>query len=298
MAWIAATSTLGCHRLLLLILALAVLLPQPVTSKKQKPKKPPKAKKSADAEEESMPQMPEMPKRPLSVWEAVNDTSTLKRFLKQAPKLALTEPLESGLRLTHWAAVGGKKDVLKLLVKKGADPWNYTHTPEKQACLHMACQAGFVDVVEYLLSSKGRASRSKGALTLKEAVDLEDAKGNTGLHLAAVSGHAEVIRLLGRQGANVMATKAFASQKPMDSAETVRAGTPLHSAAAVNNADAVRALLELGADACALNPKDQTPGYVAREEDSWTAAKILAPKEKEGGCARKKDRKAKSPTEL
>ena len=37
-----------------------------------------------------------------------------------------------------------------------------------------------------------RILASKPVLSLKEAVDLEDAKGNTGLHLAAVCGHAEV----------------------------------------------------------------------------------------------------------
>eukprot|EP00747_Dinoflagellata_sp_TGD_P164230 gnl/TRDRNA2_/TRDRNA2_183868_c0_seq1.p1 gnl/TRDRNA2_/TRDRNA2_183868_c0~~gnl/TRDRNA2_/TRDRNA2_183868_c0_seq1.p1 ORF type:complete len:284 (+),score=89.01 gnl/TRDRNA2_/TRDRNA2_183868_c0_seq1:75-926(+) len=245
---------------------------KPTKATKEKMEQSQKAKKNEERSIEIM-----MPKTPA---EATRDVDSLAMWLKSQPKEMLTLPDPSGLRLTHWAASGGSLDVLKALVKKGADPWDGTATAEEQSALHMACQSGAGDIVDWMLSDEGLLTRSRGSFTLKEAADRTDKKGTSCLHFAATAGHADVIRKLVNAGADMQA-------------ETVRSGTPLHSAAALGHEEAVKVLIRLGADVCALNMKDQTPGYRARAEENYGVAKILEPHEEAQGCPKKQKKKKK-----
>jgi len=177
-------------------------------------------------------------------------------------------------------------------VQRKADPWDGTASSEERSPLLTACQSGQVDVVNYLLSKDALKRRSRGALSLQQALDMKDKGGTPCLHLAATAGHAEILELLSRKGADLTIT-------------TQRSGTALHAAAAVGQEEAVEALLQFGADPCVENDKGQTPAARAKAEEMDEILEILAPYEQKKGCGRdtgggkghgQKRRKGKEPS--
>lgn len=211
---------------------------------------------------------------------ATQDTASLEAYLAENGAEALTMPDPSGMRLSHWAASGGHVEVLKMLAKKGADPWDGTATAEEHSCLHMACRSGHSDVVKYLLSEPAMKLRSRGAFgSAKLAADSKDKRDTPCLHMAATAGNIEVLQTLASSGADMRA-------------ETKRSGTALHAAAAVGQVEAVKELLDLGLDVCAKNSKGETPGARAREEEMDEVIEVLSEKESAAGCG-KEDKKKK-----
>jgi len=227
----------------------------------------------------------------VSLADATRDPAALTSYLDShpdGPTGALTMPDASGMRLMHWAASGGNVDVVMALAKRGADPWDGTATPEEHSALHMACQSGHADMVDYLLSEKALSLRSRGAFTKEKAANSMDKRDTPCLHMAASAGHVGVIQSLARASADLLV-------------ETKRSGTALHAAAAIGQVEVVNELLELGLSVCAENARGETPGARAREEEMDEVIKVLEEKEEEAGCGKKKKKdkkKKKSKKEL
>ncbi|KAK4167279.1 ankyrin repeat-containing domain protein [Cladorrhinum sp. PSN259] len=128
----------------------------------------------------------------------------------------------------HWAAANGHKDIVKLLLDRGANISSRTgawkrRTAGGQTPLHLAARQGYLDVCELLLGMGADIS------------DRDAARGAVALHYAAHHGHVTVIQLLLRKGVDV-------------NENDYRGRTALHEAAQYGHYDVARLLIEKGAD--------------------------------------------------
>jgi len=90
---------------------------------------------------------------------------------------------EYGITPLHLAVKTGNMDIVKYLVKKGANV--NAQLRDKVTPLHWACCKGHHEIVAYLIS--------KGA-----EIDLKDIDGLTALHTASQEGHLDVVSCLAR----------------------------------------------------------------------------------------------------
>jgi ankyrin repeat protein len=147
-----------------------------------------------------------------------------------------------------WAAAYGRAEVVKMLLRRGADP-NVKQDCDDATALHWAATGGHADVVEALL--KGGAD-----------IDAIGQVAWTPLHAAAAKGRATVVETLLRYGADVDA-KNFLHQRP------------LHCAAAYGHEDVVEALLRGSADIDAQDQLGETPLYQACSSKAASMALLL-----------------------
>ncbi|MBA3954883.1 ankyrin repeat domain-containing protein [Candidatus Dependentiae bacterium] len=190
-----------------------------------------------------------------------HSASPLERELIQAAKsgdLACVQALiahaevhinatdENTATALHGAARNGHKEVVKLLLEKGADidtEDENNHTP-----LHSAAYAGYAEVVKLLLQ-KGASINTR--VEGNEDED-EEEEGYTALHLAAENGHKEVVELLLKSGADI-------------NAKDEEDNTALHVAAQCGHKEVVELLLKSGADINAKDEEDNTALHVAAQ---------------------------------
>lgn len=186
----------------------------------------------------------------------------VEAMLKATPTLATTKDKRLKREPVFYAAMGGREEIARLLIEKGADvnargpefsegnfivylgssAWakNIGETP-----LHTASKRGFVEFVRILLD--------KGAKTTAK-----DNNGDTPLHVAAKKGERKVVKLLLDRNADVNATSRYG-------------GTPL-SVAAYSDIELVRLLLKArpskrtlnGALAVAAAYHDEQQGEIAK----------------------------------
>ncbi|NXW58152.1 AKD1B protein, partial [Eurystomus gularis] len=124
-----------------------------------------------------------------------------------------------GLTVIHLAAWTGNLDIMRKLVKAGAD--QKAKNEEGMNALHFAAQNNSVKIVDYFLqdlhlsdlnkpdgkgkkpfllaSEKGHVDMINNLITLKLFTSEKDKEGNTALHLAAKNGHNEVLEVLLQQ---------------------------------------------------------------------------------------------------
>jgi ankyrin repeat protein len=174
------------------------------------------------------------------------DLEKVKTLLKDHPDLVSSKD-SIGQTPLHWAAVGGHKDVVELLLANKADvnaKANNGVTP-----LHWAAVRGHKDVAELLLASKAN-------------VDAKANNGVTPLHWAAVGGHKDVAELLLVHGAEVNAKYSDGY-------------TPLHYAAANGHKDVAELLLANQAEVNATDEQSQTPLHLAAQNDHKGVAELL-----------------------
>jgi len=142
-----------------------------------------------------------------------------------------------GMTALHWAALGDRADMVRVLLYAGANTETRTrlgsYTP-----LHLAAENGNATAIAALLAGEART----GART---------ANGTSALHFAAGSGSAEAVTLLLDGGAE------------LDARESASGQTPLMFAAARGRLDAARVLIERGAD---LSLETEVVDFVARSE--------------------------------
>lgn len=116
--------------------------------------------------------------------------------------------------------------------------------------LHVACQAGHLEMVQLLVE--------QGSATL----DLKDKSGWFAIHHAANAGSAAVVLYLINKGADVNLKTG-----------NLQAQTPLHMCVAEGKYDCAKVLLQRGADVNARDRQKRTPLYKAAR---WGKADIMA----------------------
>lgn len=143
------------------------------------------------------------------------------------PSLDINAQTQSRLTALHIAAANCSIDLVKILIKSGADPKVFDY--DGRAPIHLAASAGKrgLDVLRFLLQPV--AGRSK------VDVDLADFNGHTPLHYATESSDEAAVRLLLNCGADTNVPSA-------------KGATPLYLAVTSGNEEIVRCLIEYGAE--------------------------------------------------
>lgn len=129
----------------------------------------------------------------LDIYEAaaVGDKKMLNRALNRAPEL-INSFSEDGFSPLGLASYFNQREVVELLLSKGARANIVTKNEVKATPLHEAVSAGLVDIARVLLENGAKVNARQGA-------------GYTPLHQAAYNGNAEMAALLLEFGADVEA---------------------------------------------------------------------------------------------
>jgi ankyrin repeat protein len=182
-------------------------------------------------------------------WEQVGWygwTDLSKHLLKRNPNL-LESKDSMGRTLLSRAALAGSLDIVKYLIKKGADKNHQADT--KDTPLNYAAHNGKTEVVKYLLQVGAEINQA-------------DEDGWTPLKSAAVEGHLEVVKALIKAGAKL--------DEPNSDG-----WTPLHSAAGQGHVEVVKALIKAGAKLDEPNNDGWTPLNHAAGEGHVEVVKAL-----------------------
>jgi ankyrin repeat protein len=192
--------------------------------------------------------------RPALVWAAQNGWIDVVRTLLEAKadvnvrdNLGLT-PLE------RVVDVGGKPELLELLIKAGAD-----------VNIQYPSQIDPGRTLLMMAVSEGKAATVDALIKAKADVSLADRSGNTALTIAISDDHPELIAALLKSGANVNASRPSF-------------GTPLHFALDNDKTAAAEALLKGGANVTLAGPAGQTALMLAIRKESPLLPKLLAAK--------------------
>lgn len=212
-------------------------------------------------------------------WAAINNRLHLAAFFLSggAPVDARGGDLNS--TPLHWAIRQGHLPMVVLLLKHGADP--SLEDVEGFACLHVAAQNGYTNIVAYILART--VTHNYGAQVASNmvpptlsvvtsstpeacSVDARDSSGMTPLMWSAhkCSGM-DPTRLLVTFGASLSV------------ADSVYGNTPLHWAVIGRNVVAIRHLLNSGAPTHLTNQQGDTAGDLAcRQSATWLGIELLA----------------------
>jgi glyoxylase-like metal-dependent hydrolase (beta-lactamase superfamily II) len=115
------------------------------------------------------------------------DLAKIKRLLEKSPELLEARSANEKTPL-HFAAQGGHKDIVELLLAKGADV--NAKNIASETPLHYAAAMGYKDIVGLLIS--------KGAV-----LNSGTTNGSTPLHYSANFGKSEIIQVLIEKGADI-----------------------------------------------------------------------------------------------
>src|ERR1035437_9720990 len=208
------------------------------------------------------------------------DLKKVKAILKDNPDLVFSKDAVGATPL-HYAAIWGRKDVVKLLLAHGAEinaKDNLGRTPLWQASDYKDEK----DVAELLLAHgaevnakdnfggtpflvAGNKQVAELLLAHGAEINVQNNNGMTPLHWAAVEGHKDVAELL-------LASKVEVNAKDKDGQ------TPLHWAATARfgeNKDVVELLLDNKADVNAKDKEGMTPLHLAVENRHNDVAELL-----------------------
>ncbi|GFW44593.1 ankyrin-3 [Trichonephila clavipes] len=197
-------------------------------------------------------------------------------------KIDLGLKTDFGVTPLHVAADNGHLEVVKALIRSGADV--NARTVSDSTPLHSAIQSGDEEIVECLLrhgaevnasmlnlslplshaAEEGRVTIAKLLLRYGAVVDLNTDLGQTPLQFAAQNGHFDFVNLLLEQGAIVNK-----KNKKNDN------GTALHYSSGNGHSEVVKLLIQHDADIEAKDFNDSTPLHVAVEQGHEEVVKIL-----------------------
>ena len=157
----------------------------------------------------------------------------------------------------HLAARGGHKEIVELLLSKGANVNEKVDNSEGATALHYAAHEGHKEIVELLISKGANVNEGVG-----NSYNLR-AWGSTALHLGI--GKLKIVELLLDNGANVNAqiTGHFGC-----------VATSLHLASRLGNAEVVKLLLAKGAHVDAKAADQDTPLHWAAGSDTFNVALV------------------------
>ena len=223
--------------------------------------------------------------RPLFAAVRNGRVETVRYLLAECPEVSKAAPSlpnsRAGSRcddssrhdITLAAISANQVEILKLLFEAGLASVTGTHE-DGASSLHAACQNGFADLAEWILTVDGvdvnqTDSRGCSALwlcaqnghestaevllrTTGAAVDLANKDGATPLHVACSNGHETVARILLRAGAADV------------NARDASGNTPLHLAAQSGHSPIIAMLADVdGVDLGSANSKGMSPLTVA-----------------------------------
>jgi pectate lyase len=255
----------------------------------------------------------EMSGLPLSLQEAatVGDSALVARLVGQGQNVNASEDTPKKTAL-HRAVISGHKDVVELLLSKGADvnredgsgrvPLDYAMDGALQGkdlsimklllvggANPNLVRAGGVPLLSYAIT-RGRADVAELLLAHGADVDVKSRTGQRPLHLACQLGNKELVQLLIDKGADVNA-KDNRGQTPWDMAQrsAQRTGqneilellkskirvSSIHIAAQLGDLERVKAFLEEGIDVNAKDENGDTPLHIAAEQDYNDIASLL-----------------------
>jgi ankyrin repeat protein len=122
------------------------------------------------------------------VLEAVRQVNgnRLRSLIDSNPSLVSIKD-SSGFTPLHWAALDGHKEIVELLIRKGAplnECNNFCETP-----LHLACSAGRTDAARMLITS--------GA-----DINAQTRKGEKPITIAVIRGRSDMVKMLEDFGAH------------------------------------------------------------------------------------------------
>jgi ankyrin repeat protein len=177
------------------------------------------------------------------------DLESVKVMLEKDPTLIFSNDRD-GCQPLHLAALGGRKDVVELLLASNAKV--NAKTPSGNTALHMAAWSGHKDVVELLLANNAE-------------VNAKTDGGETPLYCAVQYYHRDVVGLLLMHGAELNA-------KNDDKA------TPLHLAIMQGNIVEVTSLLRSNASLVFSSGGDTPLHWAARYDRKDMAELLLANK--------------------
>jgi cytohesin len=205
----------------------------------------------------------------------IGDLTKVKTLLERGADINAQDG--SGRTALHYAAQGGFKEIVEVLLAKGANVNVGAFGSENKTAADFAMENNHSEIVE-LLFSKGadisalhvalqRKDRAKAKDLIENGADVKKRSpwGMTALHLAAGLGFTDVAELLIAKGADVNAKLNWA-------------WTPLHSAAGEGHKDVVELLVAKGADVNIKDPQDRTPLDVAVAKAHRAVVEILAAK--------------------
>ena len=261
---------------------------------------------------------------------AMGDVDMVKKIIAMDEQM-VNEMNEEGRTALHLAVMNGKKEVVALLVKKGADV-NLKSKKNKRSPLHYAVWKGHTDIARFLIK-KGADIESKeidgetplcyvpvsGNLeTMKLLLEAgADAKmqskiGTSPLSYAVDRGSMEMVELLVSKGADVKQTRengftllhvaawgksaekvAFLLKKgvPVD-AKTKFGRTPLQNACILGNPEIVSILIKAGADVNYGGKEDWAPLYMVVDRGHVKATYLLLEAGAKPNVVRKQDKKS------
>ena len=160
----------------------------------------------------------------------------------------------------YWAAQEGHSKVVELLLKNGANP--NVKDKEGRTPLYWAAQEGHSKVVDLLLKNDAKP-------------DVKDKEGWAPLHITAIKGDSKVVGLLLKSGAN-------------PDVKHKEGRTPLYWAAQEGHSKVVGLLLKSGANPNVKHKEGRTPLYWAAQEGHSKVAELLL---KNGANPNVKDKK-------
>jgi ankyrin repeat protein len=143
-------------------------------------------------------------------------------------------------------------ELVRLLVKKGANPDEVIRILGSIRPLMRAAENGWTEVVQTLLDAPK-----------PPRLDVVDAKERTAMHYAAIGGNKAIVQALITAGS------------PLSTPDE-DGRTPLHLAAVTGDAELVRILLEAGSDDTPTDVTDKSPLALAFTREHYEAAALLA----------------------
>jgi ankyrin len=178
-----------------------------------------------------------------------NELREVQALLDQNPQLLTS--MKNGYTPLHYAVYKGHKEMVRLLIARGAAVDARTHDGSAKTPLHMAAETGHLAIARFLLDRGSKIDETAKGIYHQ---------GFTPLHFAAANGHEAVVEMLIKKGANVNAFKY---------------NTPLHAAAEQGRANTAKVLIAHGADVNNRLNIIGTPLHIAARKGHEKVAAVL-----------------------